>query len=68
MKVTLKTREQVEVYAGKPTGKIVFHTESEWTDETSAVSSVLGRGYTEEQSVSDWVRRAIEDGHIVDVM
>ena len=67
MKVTLKTKEQAEVYAGESTGKTVFYTESKWTEETRAVGSVLGRGYTEEQSISDWLRRAVDDGHSVEI-
>ena len=60
----LTTRSQDEIYYGNPTGRIVYYTEARWTEgQARGLSSVLGRGYTEEASKRDWARRAREDGH-----
>ena len=58
MKITLKIEQQspdgITLYAGRV-----------GVDGYDPMGGVMGRGTTEAQAVSDWKRRALDDGHDV---
>lgn len=52
-----------ELYCGEPTGRTVFHTSEVGSrrDRICTVGCPLGRGYTTELSISDFIFRANAD-------
>src|SRR5690348_3705189 len=67
--VTVAISRGPELYHGEPTGKTAYACEVSRSGnpfETFVrLGSVLGRGYTPREAVSDWKRRAMGDGHAI---
>jgi hypothetical protein len=62
--VTLAVSRGPEIYRGEPTGQTAYRAESIDCPQTG---SVLGRGNTPQGAITDWKRRARDDGHRIEV-
>ena len=60
--VKLMVLSKPEVYSGELTGKTVFHC-AQIAYDAAGLGAVLGRGYSADEALADFVRRAELDGY-----